>query len=257
MKKWKFGPMPLLALMLGGGLLGFLFRMLMLKLGYDGPVQIRGHWTYILLWVLALGVPGGMFIIARGMGDNNTMEANFPASAPAGGCTILAACLMLGGCLMTLLGKSPFLSMLAAAVGAGAAVALGLHGWLRMKGQGSAGAVLAVTLYFCLRLIAGFRFWSVDPLLGDYVFRLLGTVSAMAAAYQLSGFPIGKGSRKWCLFWCGTAVFFAMMNFADGGADNLLFFAALVLWMLPGGCRLEGPPKPRRVLGGGYEVTPE
>ena len=106
-------------------------------------------------------------------------------------------------------------------------------------------------------LICRFRGWSADPLLGDYCFELLAVVASMVAAYQLAGFPLGKGRRRASIFCSMAAVFFSCISLADSGWTNRLFFAAMILWQLTGCCSLAKPAPRRRKLGGGFEEAQE
>ena len=77
------------------------------------------------------------------------------------------------------------------------------------------------------------------------------------AAYQLAGFPLGKGRRRASIFCSMAAVFFSCISLADSGWTNRLFFAAMILWQLTGCCSLAKPAPRRRKLGGGFEEAQE
>ena len=133
---------------------------------------------------------------------------------------------------------------------------LAFQGYLRVSGRASAPAGMLVCLYLAALLICRFRDWSKDPLLGDYCFELFACVFAMLAAYQLAGFPLGRGRRRRRLFFapwrlCISAAF----RNADAGWTDRLFFAAMALWQFTGVCSLEKPVHRRRKLGGGFEET--
>lgn len=255
MNNQKFGPMPLYALSLGGGAAGFILRLLMLKLGYDRHgVQISGHWTYWLLWLLSLGVLGGLAWVCRGMGQRNGREENRPASLTAAIGASVAAVMLFGLFFLGLLGEGTALDKVSAALGLMGAMTLGVNGWLRKEGKENIWAGLLTTMALALHLIARFRVWATDPLLGDYCFQLLGCVAAMLAAYHLSGFAIDKGSRRQSLFFSFACLFFCILNLADGGRD-LLFFGGIGIWQLTNVCNPAKPRKPRRKLGGGLEES--
>ena len=140
-------------------------------------------------------------------------------------------------------------------LGVGAAFALAFQGYLRVSGRASAPAGMLVCLYLAALLICRFRDWSKDPLLGDYCFELLACVFAMLAAYQLAGFPLGRGRRRASIFCSMAAVYFSCVSLADAGWTDRLFFAAMALWQFTGVCSLEKPVHRRRKLGGGFEET--
>lgn len=252
MKEQKFGPMPVLALTAAAGLMGFFLRRAMLSLGYDAlGVQISGHWTYICLWVLSALTLGCLFFLCRGMGDRSSMEDNLKPSLLSGICGILAGVLLLVCCLMGLLEQPGTLDMVVCAVGLAAGLCMALGGWLRISGQANGPAGLVITVFLAMWLIRHFRAWSSDPLLGDYCFRLLAVICSMIASLQLAGFPLGMGKRRACMFYSMAAVFFCCISLADGGAQNLLFYGSMGLWLLTGSCTLTRPRR-RRKLGGGF-----
>jgi len=251
MKEQKFGPLPLLALTLGGSIAGFLLRLCMLRTGYDDfGVQITGSWPYVGLWILTALMLLSLGGICRLMGSRDTLEENLTPSLPAAVGGILAGALLFVCCLMGLLKKPDLLDTLVYALGIVASALVAIGGYLRRVGKANGPAGMVITLFLALFLVGQFRLWSRDPLLGDYCFQLLACVCAMVASYQLTGFPIGHGRRRGCLFWCMAAVYFSCISLADG--DNRLFFGAMALWLLTGSCSMSKPSPRRRKLGGGY-----
>lgn len=257
MKEQKYSPLTYLGLTLSGGLLGFFLRLLMLNAGYDETgVLIRGHWTYTALWILSILFIAALTYVCLGMGSRKEIEENFPPSLPAAAGTILGAgCLFLVS-LMGLLEDGVTMDRLTYGLGIGASMALAYEGLLRKDGKSSLWPCMAVSVFAALYLIAKFRLWSNDPLLGDYCFRVIACVAAMLAAFQLCSFSIGRGKRRASLFWTGACVFFCMMSLADGGLERIAYFGGMTVWQLLACCTPAKPRGPRRVLGGGTEEAP-
>lgn len=159
---------------------------------------------------------------------------------------------------MQLLDKPDLFTTLVSILGLGGASALAYSGYLRLSGKASGPAGMLVCLYLAALLICRFRGWSADPLLGDYCFELLAVVASMVAAYQLAGFPLGKGAE---------AGFHLLLH--GGGVFQLHFFGRFRMdqpaflcrhdfvaadWLLLSGAK---PAPRRRKLGGGFEEAQE
>lgn len=131
---------------------------------------------------------------------------------------MLSAAALFVCALVQLLDKPDLFTTLVSILGLGGASALAYSGYLRLSGKASGPAGMLVCLYLAALLICRFRGWSADPLLGDYCFELLAVVASMVAAYQLAGFPLGKGRRRASIFCSMAAV-----------------FSAAFLWQIPDG----------------------
>ena len=254
MKDQKIGPLPIPVFVLVGGLAGFFLRLQMLAVGYDSQgVQITGSWPYVSLWVLSGLVLIGLAVLCLGMGKRSGLEENFKAAKIPAVCAVLSAAGLFVYSIVNLLNHTDLFSIVVYVLGVGAAFALAFQGYLRVSGRASAPAGMLVCLYLAALLICRFRDWSKDPLLGDYCFELLACVFAMLAAYQLAGFPLGRGRRRASIFCSMAAVYFSCVSLADAGWTDRLFFAAMALWQFTGVCSLEKPIHRRRKLGGGFE----
>lgn len=252
MKEQKFGPLVLPAVCAAGGAVGFPVRLLMLRLGYDaGGTLISGHWTYVLLWVLTAAVLGVTGFLAYGMGRRETWADNYAPSNICAGGLALGALLLFLGAFVGLLQERPVVDRLVSGLGIGGAGALFYHGYLRSQGKGSTLCLLVGTVYAALELVIRFKSWSVDPLLGDYCFRLLACVLSMLGLYQLSCFPVDKGSRPMALFCAYGCVYLSIVTMADGDLSRVLYSGGMALVMLFGAPTTEKPAKPRRKLGEG------
>lgn len=256
MNEQKFGPLPVLGLTMGGGILGFVLRKVMLKTGFDGKgIQISGHWTFTALLILSVLLLGCLAYLCRHMGTRSKYEENFAPSRFAGGCGLLAGVLLFISQLLGLLSTGDVFEMVVGALGIAGALSLCVLGALRCRGGSWLSLHGVVTAALAAILISRFRHWSSDPLLGDYCFQLLANVFAMLASYHLGCFRLDKGKRRVCIFHTMAAVFFSMISLADTGWETLLFNGAMILWLFPGVCDLNKPARPRRRLGGGFDET--
>ena len=254
MKQQKFGPLPLPVLTVGGGLLGFALRLVMLKTGYDQQgVQLPGNWAYMALWILSALVLGGLVYLCLHMGARAKYSENFGPSPVAGTCAMVSGLLFFVNRLMAVLSTGDVFDIAMAALGMAGALCLCVLGALRWKGTAWLSMSMVVTLALAGDLIARFRHWSTDPMLGDYCFQLLASLFSMLAAFHLGGFILDKGRRRTSLFCSMAAVFFSMISLADGGAENLLRSIAMILWLLTGCCSLNKPARPRRRPGDSRE----
>lgn len=248
MNDQKFGPAPVLGLALGAGILGFILRKIMLP-AYDGA-------AYVLLWILTLAALGGLGWLAFHIGTRSSAEENFPASKEAGIALLAAAVLIFARSLSGFLAGGDWLGLLTDLLGMLSAFGLGIQAIQRFSGKCYSQIYLVVTAYAAFYLITNFRVWCISPLLGSYCFLLLACVASMLAVFYLSGFSLGQGQRRQSVFCSMAAVFLCMVSLADGGYLQMHYFLAMLLVNLFGGCSLQLPKRPRRVLGGGT-VEPE
>lgn len=149
------------------------------------------------------------------------------------GAAVILAALVLLGSYMPLNFDGDTLSLVVMALAFVAACAMAVEGVFHMQGQtGSLVGGCILPVYLAISLVADYRVWSQDPLVVDYCFQLLFLVSAMLASYYLAGFRVGKGKRRFTLFYTACAVVFAGSVLADGGVQNILHTAALLIYLV-------------------------
>lgn len=247
MKDQKFGPLPILALTLGGGLCGFVLRLFMLK---------DAGWAFPALALVSAAVVAGLIFFARGMGKRSGLEENLPKSIPAAIGTGLGGAMLGIYFLVNLPEAGDKFLTISSIIGLFGSVCLLLQAGLRLGGKLSPAASMITTLALAINLVHWFRGWSADPLLGDYCFKLMACIFSMLAAFHLGGFALQQGKRQVSIFFSMGAVYFSLVCLADSGFLNRVFFGGLAIWLLFGSVNLNKPIPPRRKLGGGY-VEPQ
>lgn len=91
---------------------------------------------------------------------------------------------------------------------------------------------LVPVLFFALRLVINFRFWSRDPAILDYCYELFAHISVTCALLQLGSFCFNKGGRRAAVFFSLCGVFFGAASMAGGRPRQLLVMGGAVLWLL-------------------------
>jgi hypothetical protein len=93
-------------------------------------------------------------------------------------------------------------------------------------------------VYFALRVICLYRFWSSDPQLQDYVFYLGAYVALMLCAYHHAAFDADMEKHGSLWFWSMAAVYLcclALPNSQDG------YLPFLGIWVITNTPRLQNP----------------
>lgn len=118
---------------------------------------------------------------------------------------------------------------------------------VRLCGKRSSMILLLLpALFLAVRLIFDFKEWSCDPNVIDFSFKLLASVTAMLACFNLSGFPIRMGKKRTTIFMCMLAFAFSVMSVADyllGWCHfrEMALYAAIGLWCFINGLMLLFP----------------
>lgn len=119
---------------------------------------------------------------------------------------------------------------------------------LRIWGKRSNLALLLLpALFLAARLIFDFKQWSTDPIVIDFCFKLLASICAMLACFNLSGFPIRLGKKRTTVFFCMLAFAFSAMTAADYilhrncPTRELALYASIGLWCFINGLMLLFP----------------
>lgn len=107
--------------------------------------------------------------------------------------------------------------------------------------------LLLPCLFLAGKLVFDFKQWSYDPIVIDFCFKLLASITAMIACFNLAGFPIGVGRKRATIFFCLLAFAFSAMLIPDYliGRDcsigELVIYLSLGLWSLVNGLMLLFP----------------
>lgn len=119
---------------------------------------------------------------------------------------------------------------------------------LRIMGKSSHLVLLLLPcLFLAGKLVFDFKQWSYDPIVIDFCFKLLASITAMLACFNLAGFPIGIGRKRATIFFCLLAFVFSVMTIPDcllkSGCSfkDLAIYVSLGLWCLINGLMLLFP----------------
>lgn len=151
---------------------------------------------------------------------------------------VVCATLLAGGGLLVLWnylqGRAPnlFHCVLAALlVGSGGCVLFTGRNNYRGMGEGRFNGYLLLPAYsFCLWLILTYQVEAGNPVVLDYVFRILAIITSLLGLYFTAGFSFEKGKALHTL-WTGLmAVYFSAVSLADltGWADAALHVFSIV-----------------------------
>lgn len=229
------------------GLLGFLLRLLILGTGPDAdglfppqPVAWGLYWAMsgaLLVAVVALG---------RRLKYAGTFEDNFPPSLIAAIGSGLAAVGLLAGALPYFSGAMDILAMLTGYSGVLAAVCMAVVALARHQGKPPLFLChVGVSLHMALRIFDRCRAWSNETQMSRFLPMFLAMVCVMLAAYHLSTFDVGLGSRRTSLLWSLLAVHFSITTLAD--RTDMILFGTMAIWLLTNLCslrRLKEPEAP-------------
>ncbi len=230
---------PLIALC--GGMAAMLLRFWFLLDGVDeSGLYPRFHIAWILVCVLAAAMTLFFLLLSRQTDRQRPYEENFPASAIAA-TAYLAAALGIGiVSLRGFLAASDLWGRLTHSLGLVCCGLLAWGGYLRLKGKPLPGLIHALpTLFFALRMFLIGKRMSADPETALFLFRFLASMATTLACYQLWGFSAEAGDRRKSCFWSLTAGFLCLT--AAPGAEDLLLYAGVALWLLLDICSLQPP----------------
>lgn len=233
-------------LVLGAGALGLLLRYLLYATGTDDQgLLVRDHFARILIWLLTAVTLAGLFVLTRKITGPEPYRDRFPASTPGGIGCILAA----GGTLLTTISEMPNATgsaeLVCTVLGFAAALILLLLGICRLTGFEPGFLLHAVLcVYFALRMVAQYRYWSSDPQLMDYCFHLLACVGLMLASYHHAAFGAEMGSHRQLWFFSLAAVYLCCLTLA--GPEDQLFYLTCGIWLFTNLTSLTAKPRRQR-----------
>ena len=204
----------------------------------------RVAWGFVGLAVIGIAALVLLLVgLDRPVGTEKSLSCGlFPrlcsAAAAAG---FMAAC---GLCSMkTQLSDLPHLIIFSAGVLCGALLVI--SDALRMMGKRSNFLLLLIpSVFLAAKLVIDFKNWSVDPNVIDFCFKLLASVTAMLACFNLAGFPLDLGKKRTTVFFCLLAFVFCTMTAADWllqkncPTQEFILYVSLGLWCLINGCIL-------------------
>lgn len=214
-------------LVLGAGGLGLVLRLALYGTGIDEKgLLISGHWAGIALWVLSALVAAALLFLTRSIRGPEEYCDACPESFTAGlGALVLAA----GILLTTISGFAESSSSVEQTVwllGVASVISMAWVSFCRFSGKKPPFLCYgAVCLYFALRMVSRYQFWSSDPQLQDYVFYLGAYVALMLTAYHHAAFAAGIGRHRSLWLLSLAAVYLCCLSL-KGTSDTLLLFTA-------------------------------
>ncbi len=165
-------------------------------------------------------------------------------------CSAAAAAGLMAGCgyYALKISVSDTLKLVLFSVGVVCGALLIISDALRIMGKSSNFMLLLLPcLFLAGKLVFDFKQWSYDPIVIDFCFKLLASVTAMIACFNLAGFPIGIGKKRATVFFCLLAFAFSAMLIPDClvGRDcsikELVIYLSMGLWCLINGLMLLFP----------------
>ena len=195
------------------GILGLSLREILYTTGIEeSGLLVTGHWAHSAVWILSAAVLAGLLLFARPLRGPKDYGNCFPASVCAG----IGACAAGAAVLLTTLREwnlAGNLATISSLLGLAAALCLGIVALCRFTGRKPFFLLhAAVCVYFALRVICLYRFWSSDPQLQDYVFYLGAYVALMLCAYHHAAFDADMGRHGPLWFWSMAAVYLCCLS---------------------------------------------
>lgn len=208
---------------LGAGMLGFALRAALYATGIDGRnLLIRDHWAGICLWALTAAVAVAIIAFTRKLEGPEDYSKAQPVSF-SGAVGAFAAAFGIG--ITTVWEFAEFYSRLHLIVwilGLCATVALVLVGICRLLGNRPAFPLhTIVCIYFALRMVCQYQYWSADPQLLDYCFYLCAYVTLMLTGYHHAAFDAGIGKHRPLWRLSLASVYLCCLS-PNGSLDTLL-----------------------------------
>lgn len=231
---------------LGAGGLGLVLRIALYTTGTDEKgLLISGHWAHSALWLLTFAVFVLLALFCRKLQGPEEYRDCYPASSAAGIGGLLAAAVI----LITTIGEigtlAGALGTVSTVLGFSAAVSLVLLAVCRMTGAKPLFLFHGVVcIYFALRMVCQYRYWSSDPQLQDYFFYLTAYVALMLTAYQQAAFDAGMGQHRRLWFLSLAAVYLCCLSL-KGTRDTLLLLCAGI-WAFTNLTSLTAKPRRQR-----------
>lgn len=251
-------PQQLKFLVLGAGGIGLMLRLFLYITGTDAKgLLVSGHWAGWALWILTFAAIAAVLYLTRNLEGSPRYSDAFPMSVvSAAGCLLLAVMVVIT--TISELGDSALpLSKLMTVLGFGAAAALCFVGICRMMGMKPLFLFHGVIcIYFAMRMVYEYRYWSADPQLMDYCFYLGAYLGLMLTAYHQAAFDADMGSHRKLWLFSLLTVFLCCLS-VKGYRDTLLLYAGGVWAFTNLSSLTTRPRRQRRAMALSEEKTPE
>lgn len=231
--KLSMKPELLKILILGGGGLGLGLRTALYATGIDHKgLLVTGHWAAVALWCLTGLVALALILMTRSIrGPEQYADAHPVSAFGALGAGALAVAIGLN--LFPANAPGGNLGLLAVVLGIGAVASLAYIGFCRLSRRKPFFLCHGIVcIYFAVRMINQYQFWSSDPQLQDYVFYLGAHVTLMLTAYHQAALDADFGSHRSLWIASLAAVYLCCLSL-KGPADTLLILTAGV-WAFSG-----------------------
>lgn len=225
--KFSVKPQLLKTGVLLSSILGLFLQNTLYTTGIDETgLLITGHWAQSAVWILTAAVFAGLLLLVRSLRCPEDSGNCFPASVAAGIGTSAAAAAVLLATLQAW-NLSDNLATVSSLLGLAAALCLAVIALCRFAVRKPFFLLHAtVCVYFALRVICLYRFWSSDPQLQDYIFCLGAYVALMLFAYHHAAFDAGMGTHRPLWFWSMAAVYLCCLS-VPASQDNYLLILAV------------------------------
>lgn len=197
----------------------FFLRRLTLVNGFDfqGLPIADGSWTFLILCCIAACALA--CAVSLRLSPRAKFAENFRFSPMLMFVGIIGGMLFVAGSLFVWKQAENTAQKLGAVLGI-----VGALGWVGVLAALKKGAtpnpwLQLPAILSCIPLfILRFRAWGLDPILGDYCFRLLACAAQLLALFYLAGFAFDRGKRKMTVFLSMMAIFFAAAALPDADA---------------------------------------
>lgn len=213
----------------------------------ENGLLIRGSrvaWGFVGLIAVVIAA---LVLLLVGLDKTDKSEASFRGSMVWNLLSAAAAAALMVGCALrsfaTPLNDTAHLMIYTAGVAFGALLVI--SDALRIWGKKSNLFLLLLPcLFLAARLIFDFKDWSHDPIIIDFCFKLLSSITAMLACFNLAGFPIGCGKRRTTILFCMLCFVFSSMTVSDCllqkgcSIGDLIIYVSLGVWSLINGLML-------------------
>ena len=223
----KYSP---LVLSLGAGVLGFLLRVILYRVGFDQRGFLpSSHPLHIACLVLTILTAGYLLFTVRKLGRIKNPQRNFPDHPLRTASALGAACLMVVYGVTALPESDSGLTLLRSIFALGAAVAMALQfpAFRRIPGLEVWRHGL-VSVFFALDLLCRYQGWSGNPQLPDYTFQVFACIALTLTSYHRLAFSANLGKRRTMLFSSLMALFLCLV--CTAGPDTPVFYLGGAFW---------------------------